>query len=170
MSAETFGYIQNRFPNGTDLKQAIDDEIRRKEAAEAEQRAAARDRERIQIRIRELNTGDNYTAGQVGAMGPQAHAHDMTLRQVNALELGQIDLQNLAGELATLRRAMRLAAVKPEHDISIGQVAAAEIAAQKRDVCSVVRQLTGAGKWAFDVATKTGVSVASEAMKKVMGL
>ena len=132
-------------------------------------RAAVKKRE-PQISIGELNMGDNYTAGQAGAMGPQAHAHDMTFHQVSAHQLGQIDMRTLAVELATLRREMRRAGDALEQDIAVGQIAAAEAAAQKGDASSVVRHLKGAGRWAFDVATKIGVSVASEAIKKSTGL
>jgi hypothetical protein len=114
--------------------------------------------------------GDNYSAGQAGAMGPLAHAHDMTFNQISAKHLGHIDMRTLAVELSSLRREMRQAASEPEQDIAVGQVAAAERAAQKGDTSGVLRHLKGAGKWAFDVATKIGVSVASEAIKKSAGL
>jgi hypothetical protein len=161
MSAGSFVWIQNHFPDAAVFKAAVDDEIRRKEAADAEQREAARHRERVAIEIRELNVGDNYTAGQVGAMGPHAHAHDISMNQVSANELAQIDMRTLSTELATLRHEMRRTAVEPEHDVAVGQIAAAEIAA---------RRLKNASKWAVDVATKIGVNVASEAMKKSMGM
>ena len=112
--------------------------------------------------------GDNYTADQAGAMGPQAHAHDMSFHQVSVQQLGHLDMRTLAVELATLRHEMRQTAAEPEQDVAIGQIAAAEIAAQKGDTSSVMRHLKSAGKWAFDVATKIGVSVASEAIKKSM--
>jgi hypothetical protein len=118
----------------------------------------------------DLNFGDKYTAGQAGAMGPQAHAHDLSLHQISAQQLGQIDMRVLATELKSLRREMRQAATEPEQDIAVGQIASAEAAAQKGDTSSVIRHLKDAGKWAFDVATKIGVTVASEAIKKSAGL
>ena len=122
------------------------------------------------IFIGELNMGDNYSANQVGAMGPQAHASDVNFHQVNVQQLGQIDLQALATELAILRREMRQTVVESEQDIAIGQIAAAEAAAKKGDATSVAGHLKSAGRWAFDVATKVGVSVASEAIKKSLGM
>jgi hypothetical protein len=47
LSAGCVVYVQQRIRPATELKQAIDDEIRRKEAAAVEQRAVARDREKI---------------------------------------------------------------------------------------------------------------------------
>jgi hypothetical protein len=118
----------------------------------------------------DVNVGDSYTAGQAGAMGPQAHAHDMAFHSISAQQLGSIDMRVLATELGSLRNEMRRTASEPEHDIATGQVAAAEAAAKKGDANSVIRHLKEAGKWASDVATQIGVAVASEAIKKSAGL
>ena len=112
---------------------------------------------------------EHYTVGQ-GVAGRHVHAHDMTFHQVSAQQIGHLDMRTLAVELASLRREMKQTATEPDHDIAIGQIAAAEAAAQKGDTGTVLRHLKTAGKWAFDVATKIGVSVASEAMKKSMGM
>jgi hypothetical protein len=151
---------------------SVFEETRTKYHAEIELRCrrAAGKNQAMQISIGELNMGDNYTASQVGALGPQAHAHNMSFHQVSAHQLGQIDMRTLAVELAALRHEMGQAATEPEQAITIGQIAAAEIAAKRGDLSSVVCQLKSAGKWAFDVATKIGVNVASEAIKKSMGL
>jgi hypothetical protein len=127
------------------------------------------DENAVRISIGELNMEENYTVGQ-GVAGRHVHAHDMNFHQVSAQQLGQIDMRTLAVELASLRREMRQTATEPEQDIAIGQIAAAEAAAQKGDASSVLTNLKSAGKWAFEVATKIGVSVASEAIKKSMGL
>jgi hypothetical protein len=122
----------------------------------------------VRIHIGELKVEENYTVGQ-GVAGRHVHAHDMTFHQVSAQQLGHLDMRTLAVELASLRREMKQAATGPDHDIAIGEIAAAEAAAQKGDSGTVLRHLKDAGKWAFDVATKIGVSVASEAIKKSMG-
>jgi hypothetical protein len=123
-----------------------------------------------QMLIGELNTGDTYTAGQVGAMGPQAEAHDTSFQEINAQRFNQIDTQMLAVELATLRQEMRRAATGPEEDVAIGQIAAAEVAAKQGDAAGAVRLLKSAGKWALEIASKIGVNVASEVIKKSVGL
>ena len=57
--------------------------------------------------IGEITMGDTYQAGQAGAIGPNAHAHDMTLSQTwNRLE-GTVDLDQLAEELSKLRQEMK---------------------------------------------------------------
>jgi hypothetical protein len=127
------------------------------------------DEQGVRIHIGEIRMEENYTVGQ-GVAGHNVHAHDMTFQQAGAQLLGHIDMRTLAGELATLRGKMRQSATEPEQDIAIGHIAAAETAAQKGDRGSVLSSLKSAGKWAFDVATKIGVSVASEAIKKSTGL
>ena len=44
-----------------------------------------------------------YNVGQAGAVGPHAHAHDMSFQQIQ----GGLDLSKLAEELTRLREAMR---------------------------------------------------------------
>ena len=113
----------------------------------------------------DMHIGNKYTAGLVGAMGPQAHAHD-----INQVQARQIDFKVLTAELASLRHAMRQAAQEPEHDIATGEIAAAETAARKGDTNAVMLHLKSAGKFALDVATKTCVNVATEWLKKSAGL
>ena len=113
-------------------------------------------------------SGDYYSAGQAGAIGPHAQARDITFNQLAAGNLGHLDMRTLAIELGSLRREMRQAATEGEQDIAVGEIAAAEAAAQKGDTSNVLRHLKNAGKWALDVATKIGVTVASEAIKKSM--
>ena len=123
-----------------------------------------------QIQIGLLNTGSIYSAGQAGAMGPHAYASEMSFDQVCAREFSLMDMRALARELASLRLAMRERAVDPEQDIAIGNIAAAEAAAKQGDASSVARLLKGVGTWSLEVATKIGVSVASKAIEKSMGL
>ena len=49
-----------------------------------------------------------------------------------------------------------------------GAIAAAEQAANAGDKQGVLRHLKNAGKWAADIASKIGVNVASELIKKSM--
>lgn len=123
-----------------------------------------------QFLIGTVHVGDNYSAGQSGAMGPHAHAHDIGLNQANLHHLDDIDMRKLAGELSSLVCAMQQRITNQGQITAIAQVAAAEMAAQKHDASSVLRHLKSAGKWAFDVATKVGVNVAAEVIKKANGL
>jgi hypothetical protein len=80
------------------------------------------------------------------------------------------NLADLARELDALRSAMRSQASDTEHDIAIGAIAAAGVAAAKGDGPTALAKLKDAGKWAFDVATKIGVSVAAAALKTALGI
>ena len=120
--------------------------------------------------FQEVIMGDKYIAGQVGAQGPQAHAHDITFNQVWGEKGAGIDLAKLAVELSAVRTAMRKEATEPEHDVALGAIASAEQAAKQKDGPKVMEYLATAGKWAFDVATKIGTSVAAEAIKATLGV
>jgi hypothetical protein len=56
------------------------------------------------------------------------------------------------------------------HYEAIAAISAAEDAAKNGDQTTTLAKLRAAGSWALDVATKIGVSIASEALKKAIGL
>ena len=112
--------------------------------------------------------GDTFKVEQAGAVGPSAHAHDMTFSQ-NKYGLGaSVDLRTLTQELETLRLAMKTDATDPDHDIAVSDIARAEKAAKDGDETNVMKHLKSAGQWALDVATKIGTSVAIEAIKQAL--
>lgn len=104
--------------------------------------------------------------GQAGAVGDNAHAHNMTFQQVQ--NQGPLDLPRLADELKRLRTSMKEANDKDDQDEAIGAVAAAEKAAVKGDGQTALQHLKTAGTWALGIAEKIGVSVAAEAIKRAM--
>jgi hypothetical protein len=115
--------------------------------------------------------GDQYNvSGQTGAVGPNAHAHDIVFQQVWNQLAERIDLPALADELARLRDAMGREAKAPEHFASAGTVAAAEASARQGQGAKALEYLKQGGKWALAVAEKIGVSLATEALKKSMGM
>ncbi len=120
--------------------------------------------------IKELTMGDRYSAGQVGAQGPGAHAHDMTFNQIWNQTRDAIDLDALAHDLAALRNHLRQTAQDPAQEAAVGAVAQAEIAAKEGDGPRALEALANAGKWAFDNATKIGVAVAAGALKLALSL
>ena len=75
------------------------------------------------------------------------------------------DLGVLADDLEKLRRAMHEESSGPAHDIATGAVAAADGDEEK-----LLRALRSAGKWAFETATKIALPVATEAVKRPLGL
>lgn len=120
--------------------------------------------------IGEVTVGDSYKAGQAGAMGPNAHAHDMTFNQIWNEMQGSVDLPQLAGELSRLRQEMKKDAVEPEHDIAVSEVAKAEQAAKAGEGSKVVEHLKAAGKFALDVGTRIGAGLVVEVLKKSIGM
>lgn len=94
----------------------------------------------------------------------------MAFNQIGGNIERAMDIPVLAGELATLRQVMKGEATEPEHDAAVGEVAKAEQVAKAKDSSKVAENLKGAGKWALDVATKIGTTLASEALKESMGL
>ena len=122
------------------------------------------------IFAKELVMRDKYIAGQVGAQGPGAHAHDMTFDQIWNGAKGEIDLSALSKQLAELRSKLKEEATEPEHDISIGAIASAESSAKEGNGPKALEYLKMAGKWALDKASKIGLSVAAAALKVALGL
>jgi len=121
--------------------------------------------------IVEVVMGDQYNvSGQAGAIGPAAHAHDMTFQQIWNQMGSQTDLAALAGELAMLRAAMEKEANQPFEKFAVGAVAAAEESARQKDGPKVIEYLKSAGKWAFSIAEKIGVGLAKDALKASLGL
>jgi hypothetical protein len=119
----------------------------------------------------EVIMGDQYNvSGQAGAVGRQAHSHDMTFNQIwNQLE-PSVDLAKLADELRKLREAMEQSASEPSHRMAAGAIAAAEECARQEDGPKVVEYLKTGGKWALGVAEKVGVGLATAALKAAIGV
>lgn len=119
----------------------------------------------------EVKMGDVYNvSGQVGAVGPHSTAKDINFSQVWNNSSNQLNLEILAEELAELRKHLRELAKEPEHDISVAAIAEAEVAAKSSDGPKTLEYLARAGKWALEAATKIGVSVTTEALKKSLGM
>jgi hypothetical protein len=121
--------------------------------------------------IKRIEMGDKYNIkGQTGAVGPGAQAHDINFNQVWNQVSSDIDLKQLEGDLSQLRQAMKKEAETLEHDTAVGEIAAAEVAAQANKGPKALEHLKKAGKWAFSVAENIGTTIAAEALKKAMGL
>jgi hypothetical protein len=116
--------------------------------------------------------GNKYdNKGQVGAMGDNAHAHDMTFNQTVNNTGESLDLVALASELTQLRMAIRNKQdSSPQADVAIGEIAKAEIAAGDQDESGVWQHMKAAGRYALDTATTIGTTLAAEAIKKSMGM
>jgi uncharacterized protein YjbI with pentapeptide repeats len=119
-----------------------------------------------------LRQGDTYNiGGQVGAAGPNAHAHHNTFNQLVNQFNQSTDLSALAKELSELRQAIKdKHDSSPQADIALVKVAEAEIAATEKDTAKVVEHLKSAGKWTMDFAKEIGKDVVAEAIKQAMGM
>jgi len=120
--------------------------------------------------VQELVMRDKYVTGQAGAVGPGSRASEMTFNQIWGEVAGQMDLAALSGELAELREHLRQQATGPEHDLALGEVASAELAASAGDGPRALSHLARAGKWALEVATSIGTSVDAAALKSALGV
>ena len=116
-----------------------------------------------------LKYGNVYIAGQAGAVGSGAKAHDMTFNQLWS-QSESINLDILAKELEALRQSLRQEAVEPEHDVAIGVIANAEMAAKEGNGPKTLEWLSKADKWTLDNTTKIGVGIASAALKTAIDL
>jgi len=120
--------------------------------------------------VKEIIMGDkNTNYGQAGAVGRNAHVHDVNFTQVWAQKSKDLDLPRLAQELQDLRKQMANKAETAEQYSAISAVASAEEQAKKNQGPGVLEYLSKAGKWALDVATDIGKSVAVEALKSSLG-
>jgi len=99
-----------------------------------------------------IGVGDQATA--ISNAGHQAASH--------------LDLPKLAEELQQLRKALRQEATEVGHDAAVVAVGEAEQAAREGNAQGALDHLKKAGKWAFDVATKVGISIASDAIKTAL--
>ncbi len=113
---------------------------------------------------------DTYTARNVGAMGPNANANNINIIDSSTQIPSDIDLRVLSDELGKLKETMVSEAVEPKHFESLAAISAAEAAANEQNSAETESKLKSAGKWALDVATKIGVTVAAGALKQSIGL
>ncbi|MBB2496994.1 hypothetical protein [Aquipseudomonas ullengensis] len=120
---------------------------------------------------KEISMGDKYNVtGQVGAVGPNSRAERNIFNQVLQQAASTIDLPALALELAMLRNSMREQATEIEHDQAVVSIGAAESAAKQQNGVDALEHLKSAGKWAFDVATTIGATIAAAAIQTAIGL
>lgn len=115
----------------------------------------------------DVTLGDKISATHGIAIGRNATNVTVT---ANESFRQQIDLAQLADELASLRAQMKQAGTNEDHDIATAEVAKASKAAKEGDESRVIASLRSAGAWAFDVATKVGTTLAAAALKESLGI
>jgi hypothetical protein len=105
---------------------------------------------------------DNSSGFVIG----HGNVHDIIFNE----GFGTEDMLKLADELSLLRSEMKNESKSPKDDIAIASIASAEISAREGDKSGVLKHLKSAGKWAFDVATKIGISVAAKTIEGLLKL
>lgn len=117
-----------------------------------------------------ITMGDSYSAQQAGAIGPNATASNMSFQQIWNQSCADLDLARLATELRELRSEMKSRSTEIDHAAAIASVGAAEQAASQADGATVLKHLKQAGRWALEVATKIGTTVAAKALGSAIGV
>jgi hypothetical protein len=123
-----------------------------------------------QLFVNEVVMNKYVNKGQAGAFGENAQAREFTLVQKWDRVSKQIDLTELAEQLAKLRAELKKTAGDTEHDVAIGALASAESAAKQGKGADTLDALSRTGKWVLGVATKIGVPLAVAALKVSLGL
>lgn len=108
------------------------------------------------------------TAGPGSVIVSGGSTGDISLQQT--WTESNVDLSALAAEFERLRRNLRAEGDTADHDLAVGQIAAAESAAKEGDQAGVLAALKSTGKWVLGVAEKIGVGLAVQAIKSATGL
>jgi len=125
---------------------------------------------RIEGGLQVAKTEYNITHSQVGAAGPNAHVHDLSLAQHQGTPTTSFDLTRLSGELDILKAELAKSATDRDHYAAIVAVSDAASEARAGKGPDALEKLKGVGKWTLEIASKIGVSVASEAIKHALGI
>lgn len=120
--------------------------------------------------INMAETRYNVSNSQVGAIGPNAIVHDLQFQQRVEQLCQSIDLKVLSEQLDQLRSELAKSATERDHYAAVVAISDAAADARAGKGTDALSKLAQAGMWAFDVATKIGVSVAAEAIKVALGM
>jgi hypothetical protein len=124
----------------------------------------------IQARQYNHHMGDTYHVNQAGAVGPGSSASNNTFnQQINSLP-ENTDYDALSKQLTLLKDYLRDNAKNSDHWEAVASITAAEEGAKEKNGNRVLKSLSSAGKWVFDVAKDIGVEIAAEVIKKSMGI
>jgi hypothetical protein len=112
---------------------------------------------------------DTYNVRNAGAVGPNSRSVNATINDNSGMALQQLNMNQLADELNTLRESMRSEAQTTEQFNAVAAISSATDAAKSGETSTVFEKLKSAGQWALDVSTKVGTTLAAEAIKRSMG-
>jgi hypothetical protein len=110
--------------------------------------------------------GDNYVnSGQAANMGPNASVSNVTQNQITSG-----DSRKLASELQTLLQYLKPRATGPEEQVALEQLESAEKAVTQNEHPRAMVYLKNAGVWALDAAKALALPIATEMIKKALGM
>ena len=110
--------------------------------------------------------GDTYNnSGQAANMGPNATVSDVTQNQIK-----QEDSQRLATELQTLLDHLKQEADGPAEEVAVEQLEGAQKAVSQNEHSRAMVYLKNAGVWTLDAAKSLALPIATEAIKKALGM
>ena len=115
-----------------------------------------------------INAGDTYNVQNAVGVGRNVSMENINVTQTQTTSSGGPELEKLAAELATLRKALKEQSTEPEHDVAVGTIAAAESEAKKGNHSKAMEYLSQAGTWALEIAIKVGIPTATEAIRRSM--
>lgn len=121
--------------------------------------------------VDKIEQGDTYNIGgnaKIGAVGRNASVDYADFREIWTRIGDTINLQMLAADLSKLLPELRNRAADSTHDESVVAVGQALQAAEEKNGPKALEYLKKSGKWALNVATEIGVTVAAEVMKQVL--
>ena len=122
---------------------------------------------------KEFHLGDKINVGAAHVvMASGASARDIkTDGAVVSGTFSRQQLDDIAHELATLRRALREENIPDlEQDADIGAIASAEKAARAGDSNGMLDHLKPVGNWVLDTASKIGIELTVAVIKSALNL
>jgi hypothetical protein len=115
----------------------------------------------------DIQIGDRFdNHGQAAQIGRKNVIRNSEVNQ-EWQGFGGFDLVKLAKELTALRNALKALATDPEHDLAIGNIASAQLAAENGDENAAMNHLAQLGrlaKWVIDAAKSISVGIAVAAI------
>lgn len=127
--------------------------------------------EALQERDSAFDTQIIVNGGNVAQINTGINSGNVTQNNNERIDFwSSVDYSSLEKEFSTLQSAMKKLAKTDEQDIAVGEIAKAKKATQGKNREKIIQALKSAGKWAFDIATKIGLTLATEALKIALGL
>lgn len=120
--------------------------------------------------VKEKIMGNKYeNRGVVGAMGENPRADHSNFLQTTGVDFSDKEMSKLVNQLEDLKNAL-IQDGSTKSLLAAAAVSEAKESAEAKDGTNLASALRKAGAWAFDIATKIGVTVAAAAIKKSAGL